>query len=211
MLAIGGWLLQFMPIAWTTWASHPDTALVFGQALPLLGLLAGWHFTAKEHSWRWVLDLRPDLDWKCVRSKAALFVILLSIGVWLCNAATILLLKRWLGVPPVQQAVLLLQKGRHLLPVALSAIILAPIHEELFYRLALPRLLTDLGTPQKRAALLASLIFAAMHLLWWAMPGLTLLSLALFHLRQRWDIRVSILVHAAFNAITFLCTIATSA
>ena len=211
MLAIGGWFLALTPPAWGRWANNPGIALLTGAAFPLLGLFAGWALVAKEHSWHWVLELKPDLDWKRVRRSAAPLVPLLPIGVWLCNVVTILLMKRWLGVPPAQQAVLLLRQEQHLLPVAISSVLLAPIHEELFYRLALPRLLTERGTPPGRAAILCSLLFATMHFLWWATPGLALLSLALFHCRQRWDIRVSILIHATFNAITFLCAIATSA
>ena len=83
--------------------------------------------------------------------------------------------------------------------IALAAIVLAPLAEEILYRAMLFGGLAAQGRPV-RAALLSSLFFAALHLSVAAVLPLFALALLFCALWRRWGLAASFGAHAGFNA-----------
>ena len=76
-------------------------------------------------------------------------------------------------------------------------VFLAPIFEEFFFRLALPRWLGSSAFAEFNA----SLLFALLQSIIWGIPGLTVFALAQCSLRRRQDIFSCIGVHSLYNLI----------
>jgi membrane protease YdiL (CAAX protease family) len=85
--------------------------------------------------------------------------------------------------------------------------VFAPICEEFFFRLALPRWLTARGVSENLADLSASLAFSCLHLVWWGIPGLFLFGITLCFLRRRQDILSCCCVHALYNLLVAVMAI----
>ena len=83
--------------------------------------------------------------------------------------------------------------------IAASAVLLAPLAEEILYRALLFGGLAAQGRPV-RAAVLSSLFFAALHLSVPALLPLFAFSLFLCLLWRRWGLAASFGAHAGFNA-----------
>lgn len=113
----------------------------------------------------------------------------------------------WGGIEPqVQQAVKTLQETRgtpERIIFALSAIVLAPIAEEVLFRGILYPAIRALDL--RRWALWGtSLLFAAVHANLMTFIPLTLLALMLTYIYERTrDLRAPILAHSLFNAVNF--------
>ena len=93
------------------------------------------------------------------------------------------------------------------LRLLVEACVFAPICEEFFFRLALPRWLTARGVSETLADLSASLAFSCLHLVWWGIPGLFLFGIVLCLLRRRQDILSCCCVHALYNLLVALVAI----
>lgn len=86
-----------------------------------------------------------------------------------------------------------------------SAVLVAPVVEEIFFRGVVQRLAHQITTSPAAAIVLASLAFAATHSPWTTQPSIFVLSLFLGWLYFRsGSILVPILMHAIFNAIQFI-------
>ncbi|HWP41011.1 MAG TPA: CPBP family intramembrane glutamic endopeptidase [Tepidisphaeraceae bacterium] len=122
------------------------------------------------------------------------------------------LLWQWLGLqhPQAHQLLQFLRDSpdpalRHL--VVISAVLVAPAFEEIFFRghlqtAALHTLFRRPDSPLARwaAVLLSSLMFASVHE-WWTRPPIFFLSVCLGYAYERiGNLWVPILIHAAFNA-----------
>jgi membrane protease YdiL (CAAX protease family) len=85
--------------------------------------------------------------------------------------------------------------------IAVSAIILAPLFEEFFFRGMLQRALRMVLGNAWSAILIASIMFTAVHGAIWMVPPIFALSLCLGYLYERTkNLWVTIIVHALFNA-----------
>ena len=84
----------------------------------------------------------------------------------------------------------------------IAAILLAPIAEELLFRLGLYNVLTT-RLNSTAASLATSLLFAAAHGQASMIPGLFVIGLFLQHAKNRCGLRQSILLHACYNAFQF--------
>ncbi|UPA28622.1 MAG: CPBP family intramembrane metalloprotease [Verrucomicrobiota bacterium] len=114
--------------------------------------------------------------------------------------------------PSVPQGILLLlQNATELWPVfgvAVAAVILAPIIEEIGFRYYCYRYLKGLFRGPYCAALLTAWLFAQLHGNLRSFPGLFLFSLLLTWLYERYgNLWPAIFAHAANNALTILLTV----
>jgi membrane protease YdiL (CAAX protease family) len=126
-----------------------------------------------------------------------------------CNVVVVLL-GQVLGYPPPSTGHQLLPLFRQASPLALaglllSAVVLAPLLEELIFRGLVQTAVLEVVGPARRwsAIALASLLFTSMHLSmpWQVLPGLFTLSCILGWLYERsGSLWPSIALHAAFNA-----------
>ena len=163
-----------------------------------LSILAGYAFAHKTTGVHWS-ELIPATH--CGFSKRFFTIVLgaifLSILVSLINLVVIQLFH----IDPTASNPLV----RHLKEVGwviriwllIEIVCLAPIFEELFFRLALPRWLGFSAFAEFNA----SLLFALLHSIIWGIPGLTLFALAQCYLRRRQDIFSCIGVHSLYNLI----------
>lgn len=85
-----------------------------------------------------------------------------------------------------------------------SSCLLAPLAEELFYRLALPGAVQHLGGSPRGSAIFCSLAFAFAHCAPRALPALFFLGYALDGLARRRGVQDAILAHAFYNAESLL-------
>lgn len=83
----------------------------------------------------------------------------------------------------------------------LSVVVCAPIFEEFFFRLALPRWLQGWKVSAPSAAVVSALLFALSHGIWWGIPGLFLFGLALSYLCKKQDILSCCCVHSVYNLL----------
>ena len=97
----------------------------------------------------------------------------------------------WMANPATSRAVLA--------ALAVSAVLLAPLAEEILYRSLLFGGLAAQGSPV-RAAVLSSLFFAALHVSVPLVLPLFALSLAFCALWRRWGLPASLGAHMGFNA-----------
>ena len=93
------------------------------------------------------------------------------------------------------------------LRLLVEACVFAPICEEFFFRLALPRWLKNRVGSEFHADLIASLAFSLVHLIWWGIPGLFLFGIVLCLLRRRQDIFTCLGVHALYNLLVAIAAI----
>ena len=89
--------------------------------------------------------------------------------------------------------------------IAVSAIVLAPLFEEFFFRGTLQRALRMMFGSRWPAILIASLLFTAVHGAIWMAPSIFVLSLCLGYLYDRTgNLWVPMIVHGAFNATSIV-------
>lgn len=87
--------------------------------------------------------------------------------------------------------------------VILSAVILAPLFEELVFRAHLQSAIRKATGMPWLAVIIASALFALVHGIWWMMPPLFILALGLGYVYERTrNIWANILMHALFNALS---------
>ena len=86
----------------------------------------------------------------------------------------------------------------------LSVVVCAPIFEEFFFRLALPRWLQSRKIAAPSAAVVSALLFSLSHGIWWGIPGLFLFGLALNYLCKKQDILSCCCVHSVYNLLVAL-------
>jgi membrane protease YdiL (CAAX protease family) len=92
------------------------------------------------------------------------------------------------------------------LSVLALALVVAPLAEEILFRLVMVEALRAAALPQP--ALLAALVFAVVHNRPEQIPGLCVLALALYRLRRRYgSLRPAMLAHAVFNVLALLAAI----
>ena len=114
---------------------------------------------------------------------------------------------RWFGAAPPQEHSLLIvfqqPSAIDRLLVILSAVILAPLFEELVFRAHLQSAIRKYSGSPWLAVILASGLFALVHGIWWMMPPLFVLALGMGYVYERTrNIWASITIHAAFNALS---------
>lgn len=93
------------------------------------------------------------------------------------------------------------------LRILVQVVVCAPISEEFFFRLALPRWLKNRVGSEFHADLIASLAFSLIHLIWWGIPGLFLFGIVLCFLRRKQDIFTCLGVHALYNLLVAIAAI----
>jgi membrane protease YdiL (CAAX protease family) len=87
--------------------------------------------------------------------------------------------------------------------VILSAVILAPLFEELTFRAHLQAAIRKITGAPWLAVVTASALFALVHGIWWMMPPLFVLALGLGYVYERTrNIWATIAMHALFNALS---------
>ncbi len=94
--------------------------------------------------------------------------------------------------------------------IVVSAVVLAPLAEELFFRGLLQSMVRRyIGSPWA-AILITSVLFALVHAsLWHAMPALFALSVALgYNYERSGRLLAPLLIHAAFNAVQIIARLA---
>jgi membrane protease YdiL (CAAX protease family) len=108
------------------------------------------------------------------------------------------------GSNPMLELVLHSHDGLALACFALTALVLAPLFEEVIFRgVLLPVLSRDLGTAV--GLLLSSAVFALAHLSISETPALFVLGLGLARVRQRSGrLAASVIMHSLWNGFTFL-------
>ena len=188
-------------------AGAPDPLFVLGgAAVPLVAGLAIASWVARPRPWP---GLRGVLGLGGLRRSAALLACGLFAGLAAAvpTAGLFLLAQALLEplgfTPEPQPAVAWLMDpatpSAAVAAIALAAIVLAPLAEEILYRAMLFGGLAAQGRPV-RAALLSSLFFAALHLSVAAVLPLFALALLFCALWRRWGLAASFGAHAGFNA-----------
>jgi membrane protease YdiL (CAAX protease family) len=124
-------------------------------------------------------------------------------------AATIIVqavMRRFGTQPPEEHALLIVFQQPAIfdrLLVILSAVILAPLFEELTFRAHLQSAIRRVTGNQWLAVVVVSALFAFVHGIWWMMPPLFLLAIGLGYLYERTkNIWATITLHAIFNALS---------
>ena len=139
--------------------------------------------------------------------RRALYPIpVLYLVVAVVTATTGLALK-YLGIPPVGSPIIhqLLHSPSPALwgSVAILAVVVAPIAEELLFRLVLYEALRPYS--ERLATILTAMSFAALHRAPAEFPGLFILGLVLQHTRRKsGSLWAAILLHSAFNATSLV-------
>ena len=145
--------------------------------------------TSNRHPWRWLAMLFFGII------AASMFVNLLTVVV--C---------RLFNRPVIQQEIVgkLIdsQDSLFILLSGIAAVILAPVTEELLFRLGLYNVLTTRLSPTI-SALATSLLFAAAHGQLSTIPCLFVIGLFLQYSKIRFGLRHSIILHACYNAFQF--------
>jgi membrane protease YdiL (CAAX protease family) len=114
---------------------------------------------------------------------------------------------RWFGTAPPQEHSLLIvfqqPSGTDRLLVILSAVILAPLFEELVFRAHIQPALRKFTNMPWLAVIITSVLFALVHGIWWMMPPLFVLAFGMGYVYERTrNIWAAITIHAAFNALS---------
>ena len=170
------------------------------------GALAGLYPFRRQFGWRLLLAMPrdgADISAGVVRGAGVLllfFPVLLvvnAVSTWVCGR---------LGVPTPPQS---LQYYASQSPgvlfwvlAAVSVVILAPVTEEIMFRVITYRALNSLYPRQ--AAVLTSAVFALAHFTPQYFPGLFLLGMALQTAFSRGGLRQAIVVHALYNLSSLL-------
>lgn len=113
--------------------------------------------------------------------------------------------------PPSHELLTLVRDGDRFLIslIIFSAVVAAPVFEELFFRGIVQRAMLGLTNSPWGAIVLSSGVFMLVHS-WWLWPPIFVLSLALGLLYQRTaSLLTVILAHAAFNALSLAITLLT--
>jgi membrane protease YdiL (CAAX protease family) len=108
--------------------------------------------------------------------------------------------------PPQEHSLLLVFQQPSVIDrllVILSAVILAPLFEELVFRAHLQSAIRRATTYPWVAVVIASVLFALVHEIWWMMPPLFVLAVGLGYVYERTrNIWATIFMHSAFNALS---------
>ena len=132
----------------------------------------------------------------------AITLLVLYPAIALVTLPTIRLCKR-LGIPIIEQTFIILPPDASPLYIALlvfTSTVMAPLAEELLMRLILYRAIRSYW--QAGASCLTAAIFSIMHGCPQYTPGLFLVGLALHLAQKKGGLPLSIILHAAFNAIS---------
>lgn len=180
--------------------------LVSSASFQIAGLVLT-HFFLREHEMTWAqfLGLKaPNLK-RAVLLGLGVAAVALPLTLQL-NEACRVLLTHFLGTPQPQPTMQVLEVsvsvGQRIL-FGLSAIVLAPVVEEILFRAILYRAIKQRGHP--RAALVGSaLLFGAIHASWMTFVPLTFLAVILALLYDKADnLAAPIVAHSCFNAANF--------
>lgn len=161
-------------------------------AMPLAGIKPGPVIFGTGKRWPIPLPIRD-------------FAVMMG-GIILLNGIAALVFHLLKIHSPQQHLVQLLIHSGHLpaLLIFISAVFLAPISEELFFRRFLPDLLERCRIPTVLCTCLASGIFALLHGLPSGYASLTFMSVWLFRLRNRGNLLAAMLAHSLYNAFVFI-------
>lgn len=182
------------------------TFLVSGASFQIAGLVLA-HFFLRHHEWTWTefLGLNAPHLKRAVLLALGVAAAALPLTLQL-NEACRFLITQCFGAPAVQPTMQVLEvsvsAGQRIL-FGLSAIVLAPVVEEILFRGILYRTIQQRGHP--RAALVGSaLLFGAIHASWMTFVPLTFLAVILALLYDKADNLVApIVAHSCFNAANF--------
>ncbi|HOG52180.1 MAG TPA: CPBP family intramembrane metalloprotease [Lentisphaeria bacterium] len=181
------------------------------QVAAFAGAMAGLCLSRRLYGWRRLLALPQDADdgsdsnvaravVKSVRTLLLLYPVLLvvnALSAWGC---------RRLGVPTPPQSLQVFAEqspgiGFWLL-AAVSVVILAPVTEEILFRLVAYRALR--GAWPRAAAVLASVVFAGAHFTPQYVPGLFLVGMVLQRAFCEGGLRHAIVLHCLYNLVSLL-------
>jgi membrane protease YdiL (CAAX protease family) len=112
----------------------------------------------------------------------------------------------WFHITPPPHPLLLVfqdPSSTDRLLVILSAVILAPLFEELVFRAHVQSAIRKYSASPWLAVMMTSALFALVHQTWWMMPPLFVLALGMGYVYERTrNIWATITIHAAFNALS---------
>ena len=175
------------------------------------GAMAGLCLSRRLHGWRRLLALHQDTDddsdsnvtWAVVKSVRILFLlypvllVVNALSAWGC---------RQLGIPmPPQSLQVFAEQSPGMgfwLLAAVSVVILAPVTEEILFRLVVYRALR--GAWPRAAAVLASVVFAGAHFTPQYVPGLFLVGMVLQTAFCEGGLRHAIVLHCLYNLASLL-------
>jgi membrane protease YdiL (CAAX protease family) len=204
-LALWSVLLAFLSGRLTV----PGNLWVGGLALPLGGtgvavVVLGW---GRWHGLKARLELVG-----APRGAARVPLVAVTVGVGAYLAAipsvwlSVLVLRPFGFVPQPSPLIDVLSSHPSMgvwLSVLALALVIAPLAEEILFRLVMVEALRTVDLP--RPALLSALVFAAIHNHPEQLLGLCVLALWLYRLRERYDsLRPAILAHTVFNVLALL-------
>ena len=107
------------------------------------------------------------------------------------------------GKPPILEFIQQSSSASTIISLAVTALIIAPLAEEIIFRLILFESLS--ATRTSSPAIITALIFAVMHQTPVQIPALFLLGLVLQYVRSKYQsLWPSIMLHSAFNGISIL-------
>lgn len=176
-------------------------AMQFGLAAVVIGSYRYLGPSPRAHINTHPLSLRRAVLTGALAMLGALPLILLVNAGW----ATLLSVLESLGLPielvkqPAIDLILGLKSPWLIALMLTSAVLFAPLAEELVFRAGIYRLLRR-GLPFWASAVISSLLFAGVHFYWQGLPGLFLVGFCLAAVYEyTGDIRASMAFHAAFN------------
>lgn len=193
-----------------TGLSHTDkkffSFLISSASLQIVGLVLT-HFFLKEHelTWREFLGLDNPNFKRAMLLALGVFAVALPLTLGLNKAAEVLLTELF-GKPPAQPTMQILEISVSLgqrICFGFTAIVLAPLVEEILFRAILYRTIKQRGYP--KAALFGSaLFFAVIHGSTMTLLPLTVLAVILALLYDKADnLMAPVLAHSLFNAANF--------
>ena len=107
------------------------------------------------------------------------------------------------GTPPILEFIQQSSSAGTIISLAVTAMIIAPLAEEIIFRLILFESLAETRTSSP--AIITALLFAVMHQVPVQIPALFLLGLVLQYVRSKYqNLWPSIILHSAFNGISIL-------
>ncbi len=181
------------------------------QVAAFVGAMAGLYPFWRRYGWRQLLALPRDADdggdggvargvASGVRALLLLYPVLLAVNAassWACHR---------LGIPtPPQSLQVYAEQSPGMafwLLAAVSVVILAPVTEEILFRLVVYRAL--IGVWPRQAVIVTSAVFAAVHVTPQYVPGLFLVGMVLQKAFCQGGLRHAIILHCLYNLVSLL-------
>lgn len=219
LLACLGWCLGLLLVRLVSASgllTRLDVGLVLvillfpSQVLPVCFGLLGLAGALRRHGWRHCLDWARGRAGSRERLLSHVWMLLLCVFVApLLNYAMTLLSEK-LGVPVQEQWIVQVARTR---PGAffwcaclISTTIVAPVLEEILYRLIVYETFLPLGS--RIATCASAFVFAIAHGIWQFIPALFFIGLMLQRARRLGGLRQAMILHSSYNGVSFVLIVA---